>query len=313
MEGELGEVLGDHRDHAGVVRSRRDLAEENLVPGDEELDPEDPASAEGVGDLAGDPLGLLLGGLGHRLGLPALPVIAVLLDMANRCTERGAPGVADGKQGDLIVEVDETLDDHPALAGAAGAGGVIPRRSPAAGRAHDRLPLATGGHHRLDHAGNAELGHRRLDLFAAVAKPVRGGRQAELLGGQAPDPLAVHRQPGSAGGRDDPHAGLLEPLELAGGDRLDLGDDDHLTARPGRLFLEEGAQRRRVGHVDHGEAVGDLHRRRARVTVDGDDLAAQPLGFEGHFAAQLAGTEQHEAKCVRRARRADRHWHRAGA
>ena len=313
MEGELGEVLGDHRDHAGVVRARGDLAEEDLVAGNKELDAEDAGPAEGAGHLGRDPLGLLLGGGRHRLRLPALAVVAVLLDVTDRCAERDTAGVADGQESDLVVEVDEALDDHPAGTGAPGLSGVIPRGSSAVGFADYRLALPAGRHHRLDHARDAQIGDGGLDLLSRVAEAERRGREAKLLGGQPADPLTVHGQAGGPRRGHDAKALSLEALELAGGDRLELRNDHQLGARPCHLRLEQGRQCARVGHVDHLEAVGHLHRGGAGVAVDGHHLASEPLGLEGDLTTQLPRPEEHEPGRVGAPRRADRQRHGAGA
>ena len=54
MEGELGEVLGDERYKAGIMRAGRDLAEDDLVAPHEHLDAEDAPAAELSDNLAGD-------------------------------------------------------------------------------------------------------------------------------------------------------------------------------------------------------------------------------------------------------------------
>ncbi len=64
------------------------------------------------------------------------------------------------------------------------------------------------------------------------------------------------------------------------------GHDEQFRAGARALGLEQLAQRLRVGHVDDGRAVGDLHRRRSGVAVDGEDLAAQPLGLEHDLPAR---------------------------
>jgi hypothetical protein len=42
-------------------------------------------------------------------------------------------------------------------------------------------------------------------------------------------------------------------------------------------------------------AVGHLHGRGVRVTVDGNDLHPQPLGLDHDFLPQLARTEEQES------------------
>src|SRR5690606_29475865 len=106
-----------------------------------------------------DLAGALPGAWRHRLRLPALAVVAVDLQMADRRTETGAPGVAHGEQGDLVVELDQTLDDHPAAAGAAAFLRVAPGGGNVRLAAHQALPLAGGAHHRLGNARQTDLPH----------------------------------------------------------------------------------------------------------------------------------------------------------
>ena len=89
MQLELVLPLRDHGHHAGVVRARADFAEPDLVALDEKLDAEDALAAEVVGHLPGDLLGALQGERLHRMRLPALDIVAMHLQMADRCAEPG--------------------------------------------------------------------------------------------------------------------------------------------------------------------------------------------------------------------------------
>ena len=44
-------------------------------------------------------------------------------------------------------------------------------------------------------------------------------------------------------------------------------------------------------------AMCDLHGRSIRVTIHGDDFAAETLQFDDDFLAQLAGAEEHDFRC----------------
>jgi len=50
-----------------------------------------------------------------------------------------------------------------------------------------------------------------------------------------------------------------------------------------------------VGHGDDVAAVRHLHGRGVGVAVDRDHLGAEALQFDGHFLAQFARAEQHDA------------------
>src|SRR5687768_7061176 len=60
------------------------------------------------------------------------------------------------------------------------------------------------------------------------------------------------------------------------------------------VLLDRDPQRLAVEHRKNLAGVGDLHRRCVGVAVAGDDLAAEPLGGNGKFLAELARAKQHE-------------------
>ena len=72
----------------------------------------------------------------------------------------------------------------------------------------------------------------------------------------------------------------LDPHQFVGGQRLDLR---HQEIRP--FMLDQGAQRARIGHVDHMAAMGDLASGGVGVAVHGDGFHPQPLQFDNHFLA----------------------------
>jgi len=119
MQGKLRQVLGDHGDHAGIMRAWRYLAEDDIAPLDEQFYPEDTASAKCCryfpGNIAGTGKSLFT----HGLWLPGLAVITVYLHMADGFSEAGPPGMADGELGDFIIKVYKTFNDDLAGTGAA--------------------------------------------------------------------------------------------------------------------------------------------------------------------------------------------------
>ena len=161
--------------------------------------------------------------------------------------------------------------------------------------ADHRLPLARGRHHGLDDARRAERGDGVVDLVLGVAEAVVAGLEAELLGDEPPDALAVHRQPRGARRRHDVQPVAFELEKHVRGDRLELGDDEQLRARPRALGLEHALQRGGVGHVDHRVALGHLHRGRVGVAVDRDHLAAEPHRLDRHLTTELAAAQQDDA------------------
>ena len=274
------------------VSCGRGLSSEKIAssPRDEELDPENAVAAEIVDDRARHVLRLRERRGGHRHRLPALPIVALLLAVADRRAEGDAVRRADGEQGDLIVEGDELLDDHPRPVAAHVGDGIVPG-GVQLGLGRDRaLALAGRGHDRLHHAGQAGVRRRR-------PAPPRGSRRS----GSARCAGRASRRRASriasrfivvargAGGRDDVPALGLQRDQLLGADRLDLGHD-----MIGPVLLDRGAQRGAVEHREDLARVGDLHRRRAGIGIAGDDIGAEPLGRDDELAAELARAEQQD-------------------
>src|SRR5690606_26816150 len=294
MQRELGQVLRNQRHQAGVVRPRRDFREPDLVALDEEFHAEHAAAAERGRDLAGHLPRPLQRARRHRLRLPALAVVAVALQVADRVAEAGAAGVAHGEQGDLVVEVHEALDDHPPGAGAAAGLGVVPRRLQVVFAPDDALAVAGRGHHRLHHDRQAERRDGVAIILERGHEAVRRHRDAQFLRGQAADAFAVHGQARGTRGGDHAQALGFHFDQGRGVDRLDLGHHDVRA-----LALDHRAHRGAVEHVDDVTAMRDLHRRRVGVTVDRDHLDAEALQLDGDFLAELARAEQEHAGRMR--------------
>ncbi len=295
MQLELVLPLRGHGDHAGVVRTRADFAEPDLLALDEQLHAEQAHAAQVCRDRLRDALGGFQRSGVHRLRLPALDVVAADLDVADRGAElrlhlaAGAHG-AHGQQRDLVVEIDKAFHDHAAVADAAAGHGVVPGCLDALGAVDLALALAGAAHHRLDHARVADAAvDGSLQFIQRIAELVRAGRQAERFGGQAADALAVHGQAGGAGGGDHAHgAGGFQGFQHGRGDGLDLGHDQV------RLFrLDQRLELVRVAHGDGARVVGYLLAGCILIAVDGDGFHTQALQCNQHFLAQLAGAEQH--------------------
>jgi hypothetical protein len=233
--------------------------------------------------------------------LPALDIVAVDLDMADRLAKRGGDAavgraVAHRQLRDLVVEVDEALDDHAPQADAGAGHRVVPGARQVLDAVDLALALARRGHDRLDHAGQPGMRDGRLQLRQRIGEAVGRGRQPERFGGEPADALAVHRQVGGARGGDHlRQAVALDRQQFLGGDGLDLRHDDVRA-----LLLDEGAQRLRIGHVEHVRAVGHLVAGGVGIAVGGDHLDPEPLQRNDHFLAQFAGPQQQHAQRVGR-------------
>ncbi len=204
---------------------------------------------------------------------------------------RGVGTGAHGQQRDLEVELHHLLDDDSAAVHAATGHCVVPGGLQVVGGLKPRLALAGRGHHRLYDAGIADGVGMALQLSEVIGEGIGRGGQAQLLGGQPANALAVHGQARGAGGGDDlAQAGLLNLHQHIGGDGLDLGHDD-----PRALCVDQSAQRVGVRHVGDARVVRDLVSRGVCISVDGDHLHTKPLQRNDHLLAELTGAEQHHS------------------
>ena len=206
-----------------------------------------------------------------------------------RAKERRAILLRDGQQRDFAVEADEFLDDQLADIAARPFAAVVPGPLQFAGIPDERLPLARGGHQRLDHAREPDPGGSLLQFGERRGVEITGGLQPQLPGGKVADGLAVHREIDGAGARHDLDALAFEVVEAFGADRLDLGDDD-VGAVPGH----GGGERIAVEPREHLAGVGHLHGRGACIGIARHDGLSQPLRRDYELLAQFARTEQHD-------------------
>ena len=149
--------------------------------------------------------------------------------------------------------------------------------------------MARRTHHRLHHAGDADLGDGLLEILVTVGKTVGAGSEAQFLGGQAADTLAVHGQFGGLGRGNHVETFLLQFHQRVGSDGLHLRHD-----KVGLFLLDHATQFGTVQHVDDVGTVGHLHARGVSVAVHGDHFDAETHHLDDDFLAQFAGsTKQH--------------------
>ena len=304
MQCELAQPLRGHRHHARIVRARGDLIEQHRTVGQhEQLHAEHAPSvlACRVG-LADQPLdggprdapGLLQhrGISGRRL--PGLAVVAAFLALSDRRAGHNARGRAHGQHGQLVIQRGQRLHDHArdvALArGAAPGLRFHPRRVDAIGGSHHRLAVSGRAHHRLDHARIPYGLGAGTQLLQCAGKTVRRGRQPQLLMGDHPQPFAVHADRGDLGARHHLHPRGRGLGQLAGGDGLHLRHDD-----VGAHLVEQRAQLRGVGHIQHARLMRHLLGGGAGVRVGGAHPRAEPHQLDHHLLAQLAGAQEQYA------------------
>ena len=221
-------------------------------------------------------------------GLETLAVVAALLHVADRRAEKGgAVPLRHGEQRDFAVEADELLDDQLAYVSPRTLASVTPCVLHVAGAFDDRLPLARGGHQRLDDARIADSVGRIAQLVERPGIEVPCGAQPQLFRCEVADRLAVHREIHRTGARDDLYPGAFEVVKPFGADGLDFRNDD-----VGAVSLDDGLQRRAVEHVEDFGRIGDLHGGRSRVCVARHDGLSQPLRRNRELLAQLSRAQK---------------------
>ena len=156
-----------------------------------------------------------------------------------------------------------------------------------AGIPDERLPLARGGHQRLDDARETDPFGGGFQFVERLGVEVFRCFQPQLFGGQVADRLAVHREVDCTRARHDLDAPLLAGVEPFGTDRLDFGNDDVWI-----VLRHDGFQSVAVEHVEDLRGVGHLHRGSARILVARHDGLSQPLRRNRELLAQLAGTQK---------------------
>ena len=275
------------------MRTRGDLGEPHIVAFDEQLHAENAATAECVGDLLGVIARIGQRGVGHRLWLPRLAVIAIHLHVADGIAKAGAVHMPHGELRDLVIEINKALHDHLAGARAAAFLRVLPRGLNVRLGLERALPLAATGHDGLHHARqpNALDGPEKFLLRCRKLKRRRA--QAQLLRGQAPNAFTIHRELRRARGGDNLHL----PLCLDGRQRV-RGNRFHLRHDEMRLLLfNHRPQRLAIKHRNHMRPIGHLHRRRIGVRVYRNHFHTVALQLDNNFLAQLARPAQQNSPC----------------
>ena len=147
MQLELAQALARQCHQAGVMGARGDLGEENLLPADEQLHPEQAPAAQRRGHALGHLLGPFQGHRAQGLRLPGLHIVPVDLPVPDRLAEarHRLPGAgmtpAHREQRDLGVETHESLHDDPASVHAPVGRRVAPGRLQVLRPAHHGLAV----------------------------------------------------------------------------------------------------------------------------------------------------------------------------
>ena len=272
MQGKLRKILRDHRHHTGVVRTRRDLAEDHLIPLHEEFNAKDATATQRLGNLTGNLASLGLGLRTHHLRLPRFTIVSIDLYMADRLQEGGSTDVAHGQLGDLVIEINKSLDNHLSSSGTSPLLCIMPGRFDIFRLANHTLAMATGAHDRFHHTGHANHFDSLLEFSFRSSKAIGRGRQAQFFGSQPTDTLAVHRQPSGTCGRNHMIALLLQLHQGGGGNGLYFG---HNVIR--LLLFDDGPQCCSIQHRNNIRAMGYLHGRCIRIFIQRDDLYAITL------------------------------------
>ena len=108
--------------------------------------------------------------------LPALAVIPIDLNVANGCQETRASSVAQSEQGNLVVKIDKTLDDHFSLPAPSAFLCVFPSGGNIRLLAQCALAFSRATHDRLHHTGHPDRGHGSPVFLLGGSKTVGRSR-----------------------------------------------------------------------------------------------------------------------------------------
>ena len=123
------------------------------------------------------------------------------------------------------------------------------------------------------------------ELFQGGGIEILGCAQAQFLGCEVADGLAVHGEVDGACARHYLNAFLLEVEKTLSAYSLDFGHDD-----VGSVTLNNFSQGVAVEHVEHFVLVGNLHCRCVLILVACNDILSCTLGGDDKFLAQFART-----------------------
>ena len=192
--------------------------------------------------------------------------------MADGRQERSTGAMANGQEGNLVIERDKTFHDDLTASGAPARLGNFPSLLHLGSIAHRTLAMTGRAHDRLYHTRNADFLHRGQEFFLRFRKCIRRSRQAQFFGRQPADAFAVHRQARGLGGRNDMKAFGFQLHQAIRGDGFHFRNDQIRFFFADNLF--------QCIPVQHGQdmgRLGDMHGRSAGIPVNGNDMNAIPL------------------------------------
>ena len=198
MQFELRKSLRPKGHQTAVVRPRPDVGEVDLVAAHQQFDGEHAAAAERVDDARGDRLRGVERGARQLVRLPRLQRVTVGLRWpigSQKCTAGPVGPVVRTVSSVISSSTSTTVSAITRLCGDPARrrrrGARPPRRRRRASAPTDPPPRRTRD--RRDHQREARMLGDRAQLLDRTGEPERHGRQAEFVGGQPAQALAVQR------------------------------------------------------------------------------------------------------------------------
>ena len=208
--------------------------------------------------------------------------------MADRCTEeRVSVLLTHGQQGDLQIELQELLDDHPGRGAPGTAEGRVPRLLQPIGAAHHALTFPGGAHHGLHDHGPAQWLRDLHQLFGAGRVGESRCPQSQFSSGEITDSVPVHRHSGGSGRGDHRGALLFQLSQGRHGQGFDLRDH-HIRS----MSADHLQQIVRIRHRQHFGHIRHLHRRSIGIAVAGDHPTTESLGRDRNLLPKLSASKQ---------------------
>ena len=262
MQGKFAHILRNHRHHTRVVWTRRHLAKNHIIALNKHLHAENAVAAKGIRHLLGNFLRFSNCHSRHRLRLPRVAVVAILLNMANRLAKLRACHIANREQRNFVVKIHKALHNHTTRTGAT----AFLRNSPSAlhigFRFHHTLSVARRTHNGLHHTRNTHLVHRFQKFLLRGSKAISRSGNTQGFCRQAANPLAIHRQQSGISSGRNVVALLLQFHQSGRGNSLHLRDNMVGLAR-----LNRTTKRLTIQHIQRHTTLRHLHSRSALIAV----------------------------------------------
>jgi hypothetical protein len=201
--------------------------------------------------------------------------------------QRRAVFLRNRQQRDFAFKRNELFDDDFGLIAATFGDAVLPRFLDVVSGFDRALTFAAGTHQRLHHARNADALNGFVEFFARRGVGVARGFDSQFFRREIANRFAVHGEIGGTRAGHDLNARRFIGVKPFSANGFDFRHDD-----VGFVSTHNAVERLAIEHIDDFVRVRDLHRRRARVRINRNNVLPQTLARDDEFLAQFSRTEK---------------------